>query len=543
MKTADNGKKSTIGRVAGIFAAAALVVVFAAGAWVLHSRDVAEEVSRDGVKEVSRDAWEDNAQAVQAEDIQAGDTQTEGIQEEEQSEPVDVYVQETLRESEACLERGEYLQAVQVLMDAQKEQADEILADREAYLRENIVVLGEQRYLEDILRAEYKYDFQGEKTEYSVYDKEGNLTYTGVVGPDGKERTKTAVWNGITTLFEYDGDGNLLKKTDCTEDSSIVDWTEYAYDREGNRIEILSYRADGSVSSQTCFNAVGVVTGIIYYDGDGSIIQRYETVCDDQGREITLFSYNRDGSVAYRVESEYDEGGNLVKSTRYDGEGVYVRRTEYEYDALGQRLRVIDFTESGAEVVREEYAYDNAGNRIKEASYNQYGGLDTRFESEYDAAGNCTKYISYDDKGNVDWTEYVYDEKGNQIEFLVYQEDGSLSSRIEKRYDEAGNETERSFYRGDGTLYSRCVSEYDETGRVLKRSDYGENEELESIYEYIYDPVWHRGTGYTYDSEGKLLSQEEWTFDILGNTLTYQSQNENRSYVYEYGLAVPLSSI
>lgn len=55
-------------RVAGFFAAVVLAVVFAAGAWVLYSRD--------GVEEVPCDALEENTQGIQA----------EGIQEEEQSE-------------------------------------------------------------------------------------------------------------------------------------------------------------------------------------------------------------------------------------------------------------------------------------------------------------------------------------------------------------------------------------------------------------------------------------------------------------------------
>ncbi|MDE5950673.1 MAG: hypothetical protein K2H12_03715, partial [Acetatifactor sp.] len=98
--------KITVGRVAGIFAAVVLVVVFAVGAWVLRSRNDAEEVSRDSAEEVSHDALEENTQEIQAENTQAEDTQAEDIQEEEQSEPVNEFVLETLRESEACLERG-----------------------------------------------------------------------------------------------------------------------------------------------------------------------------------------------------------------------------------------------------------------------------------------------------------------------------------------------------------------------------------------------------------------------------------------------------
>ncbi|MBD5529118.1 MAG: hypothetical protein HDR02_12060 [Lachnospiraceae bacterium] len=56
--------KITVGRVAGIFAAVVLVVVFAVGAWVLHSRN--------GVEEVSRDALEENTQGIQADESQLG---------------------------------------------------------------------------------------------------------------------------------------------------------------------------------------------------------------------------------------------------------------------------------------------------------------------------------------------------------------------------------------------------------------------------------------------------------------------------------------
>lgn len=410
--------KITVGRVAGVFAAVVLVVVFAVGAWVLHSRD--------GVEEVSCDALEENTQGIQAEGTQAEDIQ------EEQSEPVNAFVQETLRESEACLERGEYLEALQVLMDAQKEQADETLADREAYLRENIVVLGEQRYFEGKPREEYRYDTQGNQIECTGYDSDGNLMAVYMVEPDGKRRPKLSVWDGITTLCEYDEEGNKIR---------------------------TFYRTDGSISAEILDNSADVTIRYISYNEDGSIANWSDTVCDDQGRGITFFDYNEDGSVAYR--------------------------TENEYDSEGQRIRVIDFTERGAEVVREEYAYDTAGNRIKEVRYNQYGGVEKWEECRYDAAGNEIAFINYNSDGSI-YTriEKQYDEAGNETESIGYRGDGTVFCRYVREYDETGRVLKSWDYGENGELestyeyvydparYQGTGYTYDSAGKLLEQTEW-----------------------------------------------------------------------
>lgn len=516
-----NGKSLRAGKAAGIFAAVAVAAAAVAGVCVFRFHDNESEASREALKR--------NMQ----------ETRGEESQEARQRRQVEAYVREVFKESDSCLERGEYLQAVQMLMDARQELGDERLAEREAWLRENIVVLEERQYLGGKPLVEYKYDAEGNQEECTTYDRDGNLTGIYFLDDEGRTRWKTAVWEGSTTIVEYDEKQNPLGETTYAEDGSIVSWKEYDYDSEGGMLETY-YRADGSVSIENRYNADGMVVGIVYYNEDGSVDRQYETVCDEQGRPVSHFSRGGDGSVLSRTEWVYDGNGNKVESVTYDGSGAYVCSTGYEYDAAGQLLRVTDFAENGAETIREEYAYDAAGNQIKQIVYNRDGNVERCEKNTYYADGKTAgnQLIEYDSGGSIrNWVERNYDEAGNEIAYINYKPDGGIDDRKESRYDEAGNRTECIWYQGADRVLSRQVTEYDETGRVLKEVDYGEDGEIESSYVFVHCPEECRGTGYTYDGEGNLTRQTEWTFDLLGNVLSRQSVLESWSYEYEYGLA------
>ena len=57
------------------------------------------------------------------------------------------------------------------------------------------------------------------------------------------------------------------------------------------------------------------------------------------------------------------------------------------------------------------------------------------------------------EKGSfIDKTTYKYDEKGNEIEWNVYNADGSLEFKNTYKYDEKGNEIEENQYNADESL-------------------------------------------------------------------------------------------
>ncbi|MDQ3665785.1 MAG: hypothetical protein M3410_04135, partial [Acidobacteriota bacterium] len=63
----------------------------------------------------------------------------------------------------------------------------------------------------------------------------------------------------------------------------------------------------------------------------------------------------------------------------------------------------------------------------------------------------------------------TYDAKGNEIEAVHYNADGSLQSRIVSMYGAAGKLIEKVHYGTDGSLSGRTVLIYDDEGKVVEK--------------------------------------------------------------------------
>lgn len=171
----------------------------------------------------------------------------------------DKKVQVYLAKSNAYLTNGDCLSAVQALVDGEQATGAATLSEREAYLRENIVVTNEKFYCGSI--------FENEK------------------------------W--------YDVNGNLIKSSDAT----TGEYTEFVYDESGNQVKEISYGSDGSVWMYAEFEY------------------------DESGNEVKYIRYDADESVDWYEESAYDILGNRITVKSKDSEES---RYSYEYTYIGE---------------------------------------------------------------------------------------------------------------------------------------------------------------------------------------------------------------
>ncbi|MDE6232224.1 MAG: hypothetical protein K2M60_02590, partial [Lachnospiraceae bacterium] len=340
--------------------------------------------------------------------------------------------------------------------------------------------------------------------------------------------------NGITTRYENDAFGNILKEKHADGGTTV-----YRYDING-RCTCIITPEQYSKKEENAASCTAMGT-IIEYD-----------LC---GRPIKTTS--PDGEIL--EENTYDSSGNIIMQKNADGNSI-----KYAYDA-GGRIRYT-ITAAG---IRREYTYDATGNITaqsvgEEAVYYQtdmWGHVleikaaeDIKEKYEYDYMGNLT--AATDGEGRR--REYHRDIQGN-TDRITYA-DGSVE---EFAYDAAGRPVSKTHRSGKKEIYS-----YDIFGNPTKieakpkdtSEDTGEtntdSKECEKYtYEYYRDGRIKSASGggikytYEYDECGRLKSKSacgrtllKYEYDLNGNK-TAVTDVTGKTTLYEYDLADRLTAI
>jgi RHS repeat-associated protein len=358
----------------------------------------------------------------------------------------------------------------------------------------------------------------------------------------------------LTTSYEYDLSGNVIKETD-----PLGHITSYAYDKSDRLIQITegsgivtktAYNGEGWVTSVT--NPLGNVTKM-EYDAYGNLAKMTDPLSnvtqyayDLAGRktaEITPVNYKTSGAVN-RIEFRYDDRDNIVKKTRvtvngkntesidiltnlWDRKGRLIQsvdalggQTLMTYDLAGNLLQSVDPEEAVT-----EYVYDALGRKL---AYTDANGAETEYEysgagslEKVTTAGVTTEENSYDlsgrlltrTDGNGTATKYEYNNL-NKPRFIILPGDESIPKNIiAHKYDKNGSLIET--VDSDNTY---VLNSYDEMGRLLNRA---EGLKTNGTYSQIIT------NSFTYDKTGAVLTETDgngnkavYTYDKVGRVLT-----------------------
>jgi RHS repeat-associated protein len=476
----------------------------------------------------------------------------------------------------------------------------------------------------------------------NTYDLNGNLTSskdplgnTTVISYDARGlQTSITDALGNKSFMEYDASGNVTKQVD-----SLNNVTTSTYDANGNRLS--------DSSSRIVDNVAETLVTLYQYDGNGQIVKTTyvdgtttETVFDESGRRAATVDQQ-----GRRTVYEYDARGQLIRTTHpdgskeestYDAEGRRVRSTDragrataYEYDPLSRVMKTtyVDgsfivktydptgrvVTEEDARHNRTRHEYDGAGREIRVTdalghvtifSYDANGnrlsvtdakGQTTRYE--YDDSDNRTRVVFHDQSEELTvydalgqpiartdqagkTTRSVYDALGrlkrvtdalgqattytyNELSLLTSQTDANdHTTRFE--YDRMGRRTKRILPLSMSEVYA-----YDATGRLASRTDFrGKTTTYgydaagrlttqtpdpslgQPAVTFTYTPTGRRKTmadasgltTYTYDARDRLASKQTpqgtliYTYDSVGNLTSLRSSNADGvsvNYTYD----------
>jgi len=341
--------------------------------------------------------------------------------------------------------------------------------------------------------------------EYTDLDQIFRISY-----PDGSSivnnytflnPTSTTDRGGRTAIYAYDAVGNI------TSENTPHGFISYQRDLNGN---ILYLVVNGQTTSYI-YDELNQITDAINPDGSsksftyddiGNIITR-----TDENGTLTTYSYDYHWltSIDYSdstpdVTLTYNDNGDIA--SRQDGTGT----TTYNYDCC--RLTGVDGPEADDDIT---YTYDNAGNRLTM----DLPGMSISYT--YDELHRTTDVIS-----SYASAHYDYDANGKPIN--MNYGNGTFT---EFTYDYLNRLSSLNNKKLNGEIISGFDYAYDNASLITQIID---NQGIISSYDYDYANQLINEE--VINPEGKILWQNQFTYDNMGNRLTLDKNGILDNYEY-----------
>lgn len=352
-----------------------------------------------------------------------------------------------------------------------------------------------------VLKTEEHYGENGLECMRS-YNDAGKLT------EEWGSNWEAGAWPYGTNTYSYDADGNRISMERYGIEGNLLEYYTYTYDTNGNQVKAEGYEEDGERSGYYEYN---------YYDRNGKLTKSEEGWPEGwyaEAKEIGSYDgrwnvtqverWNAEGSLIYSAKFSYDDNKNLVKVEEWQ-EGDGSSYTEYSYNDNGNLVKVDKYDEN----LKESYEYDDNGNETKWEDYDENGNLRRYSNYGYDSRGKWVKSEWYDGNGSLTGYEnWSYDGKGNLTKEEWYDENGNLNGYSYYSYDDKGNLTKEERMSSGGYTYSyEYICTYDDRDNLIRTEKYADD--------LLY-------SAQNYDSDGDIIKEESYASDgMLSGYIIY----------------------
>ncbi|EJM18541.1 RHS repeat-associated core domain protein containing protein [Pseudomonas sp. GM18] len=391
--------------------------------------------------------------------------------------------------------------------------------------------------------SQLRYRYDNSRLLLTEIENERGERYHLDYYPNGLIQQETG-FDGRRTAYEYDLNGQLLKKTEFGDDASEL-VTEYQRDAAGRLL--VKTLADGEEIHYS-YDALGRLVNVD--DGHWPLAYEYDLqdrlITEHQGWGTTRYEYDNLGQLSHcrlpdgsKLDYRHQPGGRL-SSIDLNGS----RLTTHQFNAGREQQR-----QQG--LLLSQYQYDEQG-RLQAHTVSQQDRNLFRRRYAYDANGNLAG-IEDSRKGN---RSYHYDPldrlisvRGATPESFAHDPAGNLLGQGDQPTANLANvKGNRLLMQGDRHY------DYDAHGNLI-RERRGAGQKL--VTEYRYD-CQHRLIGvnlpggsiasYKYDAFGRRIAKtvDGHTTEFLwqGERLIAESSdNRYRTYIYEPGSFRPLAML
>lgn len=282
--------------------------------------------------------------------------------------------------------------------------------------------------------------------KYSLsYDANGNISQVQYA-------------NGELQKYEYDKAGRTTRIEEYAADgSSLRASTEYSYDSEGNRTQIINKSIDESgkesvKKEQYTYDKLNRMTSS--NDGENKTSYIYDSignlVLERSNNGDTSYSYNdlnqliSKKTAAGSVKYKYDKAGNRISESSKSG------ITSYSYDAAGKLVQA-----DTAEGTTVTYQYNGLGMRVASETITNGNAKDTLSKSyvvDFTSSENDDLYVQA--KGDEDFTvRYIY-AAGEKLAQITHYEANAEEKLLYVHEDIMGSSA--YFTEKDGRIYAQA---------------------------------------------------------------------------------------
>lgn len=187
---------------------------------------------------------------------------------------------------------------------------------------------------------------------------------------------------------------------------------------------------------------------------------------NEHGYAVKELLYNLNGRVSQIGSTVFDVYGNRKELRFQNPQGGLLSSLRCEYDSAGKLLECVSIQAHGAiSTQRCRPRYNQAGQKVEELWFDDDGMLSRKYLYKYNPLGQTAEQVMYryDQSGLIDekWTTF-YDEEGNVVERLCFDQQGrTIGGPIRYKYNPDGDQIEASTFNLQGDLYSTSAYFYD----------------------------------------------------------------------------------
>lgn len=203
---------------------------------------------------------------------------------------------------------------------------------------------------------------------------------------------------------------------------------------------------------------------------------------DSQGRLCGEREVDSTGAETYSAVITYDEEGRTTTYTQSDGSGYSIQD---QLDENGNVLFSQTFR-NGHDEGYTEYTYDQYGNQLSYRSVSGRDEMTFTYEYTYTAAGDVLTRREYMDGELIGWLEAEYDETGRCTDSVYYNADGTVSSSTHCTWE--GSTETRTYFDEADEAYMIVIITYDAEGNVLRRESQQDGVVI-NCSEYTYESI------------------------------------------------------